>query len=152
MARRIGSCGRHAKATTAVVVSTVVAACASAVPGRPGLGDASTASAEAGGGPPARAFYTAEQAERGERLFSTVCSACHGGSEFRGPIFALTWMAEPVGHLFEHVSTTMPQDRPGSLSSGEYASILAYFLRVNGREAGELELPANAEILNTLRW
>ena len=93
------------------------------------------------------ALYTSEQAERGEGIFSAVCSACHGGNEFKGPIFAMTWMAEPVGYLFEHISTNMPEDRPGSLSPPEYAAVLAYFLRVNGREPGHIELPADAELL-----
>ncbi len=89
---------------------------------------------------------------RGQRVFTTVCSACHGRTEFTGPIFAFTWMAEPVGHLFEHISTTMPQDRPGSLSGEEYAAIVAYLLRLNGREAGDSELPADPELLGRMRW
>ena len=91
-------------------------------------------------------------AQRGQRVFSTVCSVCHGRNEFRGPIFAFTWMAEPVGHLFEHISTNMPQDRPGSLSAEEYAAIVAYFLQLNGRQAGDSELPADAELLGRRRW
>ncbi len=98
------------------------------------------------------ALYTSEQAERGEGIFSAVCSACHGGNEFKGPIFAMTWMAEPVGYLFEHISTNMPEDRPGSLSPPEYAAVLAYFLRVNGREPGHIELPADAELLRRIQW
>ena len=85
-------------------------------------------------------------------MFSKVCSACHGGNEFRGPIFELTWMADPIGHLFEHISTTMPQDRPGSLSGEEYAAVLAYFLQLNGRRAGDSKLPADAELLARMRW
>jgi len=134
-----------------VLVSGVAAACASAGTAPPGDTDEPV-------GPrdditaPTTGFYTLEQAERGERVFATVCSACHGRNEFRGPIFALTWMAEPLGSLFEHISTTMPQDRPGSLSGEEYAAVLAYFLQANGREAGEVELPADMEVLSTIRW
>lgn len=101
---------------------------------------------------PAPAVFTAEQAERGRRVFARVCSVCHGRNEFRGPIFTVTWVAEPVGYLFQHISTTMPQDRPGSLSVEQYASIVAYFLELNGRPAGDRELPADAEALNRLRW
>ena len=74
----------------------------------------------------APAAFTSEQAARGERVFGTVCSVCHGRNEFRGPIFSLTWRVEPVGHLFQHISTTMPQDDPGSLADEEYAAIVAY--------------------------
>lgn len=98
------------------------------------------------------AVFTAPQAERGRRVFGRVCSVCHGRNEFRGPIFALTWVEEPVGHLFQHISTTMPQDRPGSLSLDEYASVVAYLLDLNGRPAGDQELPADVEALNRMRW
>jgi mono/diheme cytochrome c family protein len=101
---------------------------------------------------PVAAVFTAEQATRGQRVFTTVCAVCHGRSEFTGPIFALTWMADPVGHLFQHISTAMPQDRPGSLSAEEYAAIVAYMLQLNGRTAGERELPADAELLGRMRW
>jgi mono/diheme cytochrome c family protein len=101
---------------------------------------------------PVVAVYTEEQAARGERTFTSVCSVCHGRNEFVGPIFALTWMAEPVGHLFQHISTAMPQDRPGSLAPEEYAAVVAYLLRANGRPAGDLELPADPELLERMRW
>ena len=129
-----------------------VAACASSGSATPGLTDTSAGTLEVVTAPLTLAVYTSQQAERGQGVFSTVCSACHGRNEFSGPIFALTWMAEPVGHLFEHIRTTMPQDQPGSLSNEEYAAVLAYFLRVNGREAGDVELPADAELLSMIRW
>jgi mono/diheme cytochrome c family protein len=101
---------------------------------------------------PTVATYTAEQAARGEQVFTTVCAVCHGRNEFVGPIFALTWMADPVGHLFEHISTAMPQDRPGSLAPEAYAAVVAYMLRLNGRPAGDRELPADPAVLGTMRW
>jgi len=101
---------------------------------------------------PLVAVYTTEQATRGQRVFTTVCSVCHGRTEFTGPIFAFTWMADPVGDLFEHISTKMPQDRPGSLSAEEYAAVVAYLLQLNGRPHGDRELPADAELLGRMRW
>jgi len=115
--------------------------------------------ASAGGSPaqdvptgPVAAFYTADQAARGQRTFSTVCSVCHGRTEFTGPIFGMTWMADPVGHLFEHISTKMPQNRPGSLSVQEYTDVVAYLLQLNGRTAGDRELPADPDAMAGLRW
>jgi mono/diheme cytochrome c family protein len=118
---------------------------------------ASTGAAEPGDTPPANdgpaaAVYTTQQADRGERVFTTVCTTCHGPNEFTGPIFELTWMAEPVGHLYQHISTAMPQDQPGSLLAEEYVDIVAYFLRLNGRPAGERELPADVAVLNRMVW
>jgi mono/diheme cytochrome c family protein len=143
---------RLAKATTLLLLLGEVAGCASAPPATPGPAEASTGSAEIAFAQPTPAVFTVEQAQRGQSVFSKVCSACHGGNEFRGPIFALTWMADPIGHLFEHISTTMPQDRPGSLSGEEYAAVLAYFLQLNGRRAGDSKLPADAELLARMRW
>jgi hypothetical protein len=64
----------------------------------------------------------------------------------------MTWRVEPVGSLFEHISTNMPQDDPGSLTADQYAAIAAYLLQLNGRPAGERELPADMELLNRMRW
>ena len=114
-------------------------------PAEPPPGPVETASAEP-------AYFTAEQATRGQRVFTTICSTCHGRNEFTGPIFALTWRAEPVGSLFEHISTAMPQDRPGSLAPEEYAAVLAYILQLNGVTAGDRELPADAGLLSGVRW
>jgi mono/diheme cytochrome c family protein len=98
------------------------------------------------------AFFTAEQAARGQGVFTSVCSTCHGRNEFTGPIFALTWMEEPVGSLYEFAGTNMPQDAPGSLPREDYAAVVAYLLQLNGREPGNRELPADREQLAALRW
>ena len=103
--------------------------------------------------PPAEAgLYTKAQAERGRQVFNTTCSACHGSGEFRGRIFEATWMTRPVGHFFQHISTAMPQDRPGSLSPEAYASVVAYVLQLNGRPAGSNELSADVRALEALGW
>jgi mono/diheme cytochrome c family protein len=98
------------------------------------------------------AVFTAEQAQRGQRVFTGVCSTCHGRNDFTGPIFALTWMEEPVANLYEFASVNMPQDAPGSLPPEDYAAVVAYLLQLNGREAGDRELPADADALASMRW
>ncbi|MGE0159850.1 MAG: c-type cytochrome [Gemmatimonadales bacterium] len=98
------------------------------------------------------AFFTAEQAQRGQRTFTTVCSTCHGRNDFTGPIFALTWMKDPVGNFYEFASTNMPQDAPGSLQPADYAAVVAYVLQLNGHAPGDRELPADAERLGAMRW
>jgi S-disulfanyl-L-cysteine oxidoreductase SoxD len=97
-------------------------------------------------------LYTVAQAERGGIVFQTVCSACHGTAEFTGPIFQLTWMADPIGHFFEWISTTMPQDDPGSLTADSYTAVIAYIMRLNDRPPGPAELPSDAAGLARLRW
>ncbi len=111
-----------------------------------------TPNSPAAGGATGEGLYTSEQADRGERLFGDVCAACHGLREFQGRMFQLTWMAEPVGALYQHISTSMPQDDPGSLRPAEYAAIVAYILRLNGLPPGSHEIPTDTATLATYRW
>jgi mono/diheme cytochrome c family protein len=118
-------------------------------------GCASGAGGGASGAAPAatvEAYYTADQAARGQRTFSTICAVCHGRNEFSGPIFQVTWMADPVGAIYDHISTKMPQNRPGSLSAQEYVDVIAYMLQLNRRPTGERELPTDPELLARMRW
>lgn len=100
----------------------------------------------------ATAPFTTAQADRGQRLFTDVCGVCHGSAEFRGALFDLTWMADPVADFFQFISQSMPQDRPGSLTPEEYASVVAYLLRLNGLTAGDAELPSDSGALERFRW
>ena len=61
-------------------------------------------------------------------------------------------MAEPGGNLFQHISTTMPYDEPGTLEEEEYAAILAHMLDLNGRTPGDSELPVDTGLLSRMRW
>jgi S-disulfanyl-L-cysteine oxidoreductase SoxD len=98
------------------------------------------------------AWYTDAQADRGQRVFDTVCATCHATREFTGRMFELTWKAEPVANLFQHIRAAMPQDDPGSLSAEEYASVVAYLLRLNGVAPGAEELPADPGVLGAVGW
>lgn len=133
----------RAGAARLLLVPVVLAGCASG-----------SAGATPGAAPPAtvEAYYTADQAARGQRTFTTICAVCHGRNEFTGPIFRVTWMADPVGAIYDHVSTKMPQNRPGSLSPQEYVDVIAYMLQLNRRPAGERELPVDPELLARMRW
>lgn len=94
--------------------------------------------------------YTEAQATRGQRVYETECSLCHGPRDFSGPVFQLTWAGQRVGALFTHVSMTMPLDNPGHLSPAQYADVVSYILRLNGYPAGEKELPARTEELTRI--
>jgi len=96
-------------------------------------------------------IFTARQASRGDTRFQQVCEACHSISEFRGGRFRLVWVGRTVGELFQTVSTLMPEDDPGSLSSEEYSAIISYMLRENGYPAGEEELATDASTLQDIR-
>ena len=94
------------------------------------------------------AVYTAEQATRGEMLYVERCARCHGetlaGIEsapaLTGTAFYSNWEGETLDELFERLRSSMPQDKPGSLTRPQNADILAYILRVGGYPAGTTAL------------
>ena len=98
--------------------------------------------------------FTAEQAERGEEVFSETCARCHPTSRFVGATFQPSWSQAPVSTLFTIVRTQMPFDNPGSLDRDEYAAVLAYLFELNDLPAGDRRLPASADSLRafTIRF
>lgn len=85
--------------------------------------------------------YSEPQARRGEAVFRETCSACHLPEYFTTTMM-LSWRGAPVSMLFEVLSTSMPEDRPGGLSPQQYADVLAYIFALNGLPAGRHELPS----------
>ena len=92
-------------------------------------------------------IYTEEQAERGAEIYEEECGACHFHDEFRGPVWDAQWRGQPVGRFLESIRTTMPADRPGSLSRQEYADVVAYILELNDFPPGGTELPSDPDEL-----
>ena len=103
--------------------------------------------------------YTADQAKRGADAYGNSCASCHGdnlegegqapalsGSEFMG-----NWNKQMVDDLFEIVKSTMPADKPGTLSRARNADIMAYIFQVNGFPAGNTDLPSDADSLKRIR-
>ena len=100
--------------------------------------------------PSASGVYTAEQAERGARIYTERCSPCHTIEQFTGPAFLLSWGGQPALNLFALIRTTMPTGSPASLKRQEYADVLAYLLRENGLPAGPTELAATDAALKKI--
>lgn len=113
-------------------------------------GDAPLAAAGPAG-PTLIAFYTEEQARRGQRAFRQVCSDCHYTSEFKGPVFTDAWARRTARDLYRELRRTMPDDNPGGLPRQTYVDVMAYILELNGYPAGSDELPPNDEILGSFR-
>ena len=84
--------------------------------------------------------YTAAQAERGSSTFKESCTACHEKERFTGDEFLKVWADKPLQEVFHHMSTTMPEDNPGTLKPQQYADVVAYFLSLNGYPTGKAEL------------
>ena len=97
-------------------------------------------------------IYTAAQADRGAAVFDKTCTACHDTARFTGDEFLAGWTGKPLHDLFNHMSTTMPEDNPGSLKPQQYADVVAYFLKLNGYPAGKAELESAAAGLKAIKF
>jgi len=114
----------------------------------------SAGQAQAAGGDVIQArdgVYTQLQARRGQVIYEAACAACHGTREFSGTSFMRRWSNLPIGSLFQHVQSTMPDMAPGILSNRQTSDIMAYVLSLNGFPAGSAELPATTEALGRVR-
>jgi S-disulfanyl-L-cysteine oxidoreductase SoxD len=96
--------------------------------------------------------YTTAQAERGASIFKTSCTACHDTARFTGHDFVSGWVGKPIHELYETIHSTMPEDKPGSLTRQQYADVIAFFLRLNGYPAGKVELPTADASLKSIRF
>jgi sugar lactone lactonase YvrE/mono/diheme cytochrome c family protein len=92
--------------------------------------------------------YSEAQAARGRDHFNQSCASCHGvqltgtgeAPPLSGAEFMANWNGLTMGDMFERVRTTMPMDRPNSLSRDAYADVLAYVLQYNGAPSGPNDL------------
>ena len=96
---------------------------------------------------------------RREKLYAERCARCHGDAlqgveaapALAGPTFYGNWDGESLDALFERMRTSMPLDRPGSLTRAENTDLLAYLLRVAKYPAGPRLLDAQGGALTRIR-
>ena len=90
--------------------------------------------------------YTAAQAQQGRAAYRAACGACHGEdlsayqSILKGERFMDHWREDTLLNFFTTLKTTMPRNRPDSLSEGVYLDITAYILQENRFPAGSAAL------------
>jgi mono/diheme cytochrome c family protein len=101
--------------------------------------------------PASSGVYTAEQAARGEEAYGANCMGCHNTASHMGDVFIGGWAGRPLSELYGFISAAMPKTEPGSLSKEEYASIVAYILKLNGMPAGKQPLPSDTAALGRIR-
>ena len=102
--------------------------------------------------------YTADQAQRGERVISEHCVTCHGdllqgteGPALKGTAF-MKWLTDrSIGSTFTKIQETMPLEAEDTVSDDEKLDALAYLLQVNGVPEGQTELPADVDALLKMR-
>jgi mono/diheme cytochrome c family protein len=128
------------------------AAPAPAAPAEPAAPAAPAAPAEvaqaAPGGAGNTTSFTAEQAARGGRAYEENCAGCHGstlggggeapgllGNAFRDRLIPNGDAAE----LYAVISTTMPQQAPGTLPPETYADITAFLMEKHQLTPGTTE-------------
>jgi len=93
--------------------------------------------------------YTDVQAGRGAALYQRSCASCHGDKlqgkgqtpALTGSDFTMDWNGMTVGDLFDKIQTSMPADKPGSLSREQ-----------NKFPSGTAELSSDAEHLRQIRF
>jgi mono/diheme cytochrome c family protein len=103
--------------------------------------------------------YSDAQAARGAALYQTACASCHGDKlqgkgqtpALTGSDFVMNWNGMTLGDLFDKIQTSMPADKPGSLSREQNASLIAYLLSMNKFPSGKAELSSDAERLQRIR-
>jgi mono/diheme cytochrome c family protein len=92
--------------------------------------------------------YTDDQAKRGKTQYSQTCASCHmddlSGSgqalPLAGDAFMQVWEGQTVDDLFELIHSTMPQDKPGTLTPEATLDVAAYLLQYNQFPSGKEEL------------
>lgn len=103
--------------------------------------------------------YSDAQAGRGAALYQTACASCHGDKlqgkgqtpALSGSDFVMNWSGTTVGELFEKIQTSMPADKPGSLSREQNATLVAYLLSANKFPSAKADLTTDAERLRQIR-
>ena len=103
-------------------------------------------------------IYSDAQGKRGKTAYSRSCAACHGDDlsgdqsvpPLAGDTFMAHWIGQNVIDLFGRIQTSMPQDRPGSLSPEACVDIIAYLLQENEFPSGTEELKTDPAILKGL--
>lgn len=115
------------------------------------LGQDASAQGGAATRPTSAGVYTAEQAARGEESYAGMCTGCHTPASHMGDVFMSGWRGRPVSELYGFIRAAMPKNEPGSLTPDEYASIVAYILKLNGMPAGAKPLPADSAALERIR-
>lgn len=102
--------------------------------------------------------YTAEQAARGEAVYTEACIACHGqdlGGNSNSPGlvgmgFMFLWEGRTLGAFFETIQAEMPTDRPGQLPAQNYLDVIAYILQKNAFPEGSEEMSSSVAVLNSI--
>jgi mono/diheme cytochrome c family protein len=95
--------------------------------------------------------FTAVQARRGQTLYESQCSSCHGadltgfsGPPLTGARFLDRWREFNLNILYDVIKNTMPLNNAGTLTEAGYLQVVSYILKTNGLPSGTGELQVTA--------
>ena len=84
-----------------------------------------------------KGVFNKEQADRGEKLYATHCSECHGEKLIGGEATGLTgvqfrvgWVGKTLGERFDVISKSMPASNPQTLNDQEHLDVITYILKL----------------------
>ncbi len=109
------------------------------------------ASAQASPSADSLAKLAARQLDVGEQWFRSACLECHATGNLADADFRLQWRGKSAFELFDRIRSTMPASKPGSLTPGTYASIVAYLMKVNGMPVGTQRVSTDSSALASIR-
>lgn len=88
-------------------------------------------------------WYSTDQAAQGAALFKEKCAVCHGanlqggaGPALVGNQFFLRYKGKPLSALWSTIHTEMPLNAPGTLTTSQSLSLVAFVLQKNGFPPG----------------
>ena len=104
--------------------------------------------------------FTEEQAEGARSLFARECAVCHGNNlggtasapALRGFAFEFFWNGKTLAELVTYTQSTMPLNSPGTLTESNVVNLVALILLENGFTAGEVALPVEMEVLQSITF
>jgi len=105
--------------------------------------------------------YTEEQAKRGAEVYEERCVRCHGetlmgGTDGAGALigekFNGNWNGVPLDQMIDRVRSSMPLDKPMSLSRQQTVDVMTFVFSANKIPAGKTELPRQAEMLSMIQY
>ena len=95
--------------------------------------------------------FTTNQAARGAEVYRSTCARCHAATQWQGGTFAAGWQGRRLSDFFDLVSTTMPQDAPGTLTQRQYVDVTAYVLKLAGYAGGDVALTPDTAVMRHAR-
>lgn len=97
------------------------------------------------------AAAAARQLDAGEQWFRAACLECHAVRGLDNGDFRLKWGGRNAFDLFERIRSTMPESKPGSLTQGTYAALVAYLMKLNGMPVGVRRVSSDSTALASIR-